>query len=60
MHRNSYEKKVAYKAATIGFVWSSMPSHGQPCLNLSEGDFVCHGGGNATLKIVENERLINF
>lgn len=37
-----------------------MPNHAQTCLNLSQGYFDCSEGGMATLKIIQNERLIEL
>lgn len=43
-------------------MWSGVFSHAQTCLELFSEfcEFGWSGGGVATLKIIENERLIQF
>ena len=60
LHRDIYQRKIFFKSTAVGWLWSNMPSHAQACLNWSGGNFGWYGGDMVILKIVQNERLINF
>ena len=53
-------KSNSIHSTTVGWVCSGIPSHARTCLNLSRGDFGRFEVGMVTLKIVQNERLIEF
>ena len=61
-HEDGYQRKIAAKTTAAGYMWSGVLSHAHTCLELFSEfyEFGWSGGGAATLKIIEDERLIQF
>ena len=56
LYRNIYQRNIASKGTTVGWVWPGVPSHSQTCLNLSGSEFDWSGVRITSLKIAQNER----
>ena len=59
LHGDIHQEKVASETAISGWVCPGICSHAQTCLDLPR-DCLEYFGGITRLKIIWNERLINF